>query len=343
MIRLSLAPFELVKNSEAVIVEGKLAEFLKRAESEFSKIVIVTHESLDKMYLQDLKYEKIFVPEGEQSKSFTMMEFVVDELARLKVNRNSLLVAIGGGVIGDLAGFCASVYLRGIAYWQVPTSLLAMVDSAVGGKTGINTKFGKNLVGITMYPEKIICDLDFLRDLPEKEILNGLGEMIKHCFIADKSLFESLKQSPISAQSIERAVRVKLDIIARDPFEKNERKYLNLGHTFGHAIEKDSDFSVDHGMAVSIGLALESKLAFKLGILPEENLSFIMNCLQELNLPVMYKVKNRELFMQSLRMDKKNTSEKITFALVREVGKQIVVREVKEEIIEEFLYAEGIF
>jgi 3-dehydroquinate synthase len=212
-----------------------------------------------------------------------------------------------------------------------------MVDAAIGGKTGINTDFGKNLVGAFYPPKKIIADLNFLEKLPEIEVKNGLAEMYKHALISNMDLVEELLVNPCNENAVLDSAKVKIDIIQKDPLEKNERKYLNIGHTFAHAIEKDSKYSVSHGAAVAMGIAIESHLGLELGLISKQNFKIIMNGLNRLELPTTYKIKDLEFFAESLKSDKKNQSEKITFSLVIEPGEKVVVAEVELAKVLEFL------
>ena len=212
-----------------------------------------------------------------------------------------------------------------------------MVDSSIGGKTGINTDYGKNLVGAFYPPRKIIADLNFLVKLPEVEVKNGLAEMYKHALISNIDLVSELLVDPRTESCVYESAKIKIEIIEKDPLEKNERKYLNIGHTIAHAIEKDSNYSVQHGAAVAIGTAIESHLGFELGLISDQNQRIIIDGLTSLKLPTTYKIKDLKIFAESLKSDKKNQSEKITFSLVIEPGKKVVVTELDLAKVLDFL------
>jgi 3-dehydroquinate synthase len=319
------------------IGSGIFSQELAKIKNNYSSVVIVTDSLINDLYLSETLVEKIVLDQGEEVKCFNSLTHLIQKFSQLQLKRNSLIIAVGGGVIGDLAGFAASIYLRGVDYWQVPTTLVAMVDSSIGGKTGINTDFGKNLVGAFYPPKKIIVDLNFLTKLPEVEVKNGLAEMYKHALISNMDLVEELFVDPSTENCVYESAKIKIEIIEKDPLEKNERKYLNIGHTIAHAIEKDSKYSVSHGAAVAMGIAIESHLGLELGLISEQNFRIIMNGLNRLELPTTYKIKDLEFFAESLKSDKKNQSEKITFSLVIEPGEKVVVAEVELAKVLEFL------
>ncbi len=186
-----------------------------------------------------------------------------DDLVAAGIDRSGIVVALGGGVVGDMAGFAAATYLRGIRFVQIPTTLLAMVDSSIGGKTGVDLPQGKNLVGAFKQPELVVVDPDVLSTLPSAEFRNGLGEVVKHGIISDPVLFAQLQaDGPESLESmLARALRVKIGVVERDPFEQGERAHLNLGHTFAHAFEQVSRYAIPHGQAVSVGLMASAHLS----------------------------------------------------------------------------------
>jgi 3-dehydroquinate synthase len=316
---------------------------ISKAKNKYRKIVIVTDETIDSLYLNDFENDfeiaKVVIKPGEQSKSFQTLEYILNEFSRFGLKRNSLVVVVGGGVVGDVAGFAASVYMRGIDFWQVPTTLVAMVDSAIGGKTGINTEYGKNLAGAFYNPKKIISDLIFLDKLPEKEVKNGLAEMFKHCLIADKKLLDGLIENPKSLDSVLNSAKVKIKIVEKDVLEKKERKYLNVGHTIAHAIEKDSNFEIAHGQAVAIGIMLEAQISYGLGLVKKSDYEYILAGLNKLGLETDYTIRNFESFIEFMRADKKNAEAVPTFALVIVPGKKIAVLEVSIDNITKILNA----
>lgn len=203
-------------------------------------------------------------PAGENSKSAEVYLALLNFLAENRITRSDCMIALGGGVVGDLAGFASATYLRGIAYIQMPTTLLAMVDSSVGGKTAINLPAGKNLAGAFYQPTAVLCDTDALKTLPRESFLDGCGEVIKYGILFDPALFSHLEETGTAFDReavISRCIEHKRNVVAQDEFDKGQRMLLNLGHTIGHAIEKCSDYSVSHGCAVAIGMAMVCRAA----------------------------------------------------------------------------------
>jgi 3-dehydroquinate synthase len=280
---------------------------------------------------------QLILPPGEEQKSLSQFAAVLDALVAHKRRRNSVLIALGGGVIGDLGGFSAACYQRGIACIQVPTTLLAMVDSSVGGKTAINHPASKNLIGAFHQPEAVIADLDTLRSLPMREFRSGLAEVIKYGLIADADFLLWLEQqldallahdAEALATAIARSCQHKAAIVARDPTEQGERALLNLGHTFGHAIENELGYGAWlHGEAVAVGLVLASELAAELGHLPDRQLAErIRRWLQRAGLPQALPADiDRAALLRHMALDKKNLSAKLRFVLPTAVGRCAIV------------------
>ena len=269
-------PYDVVVGAGVV---GEMAAFVKSAFPKAAKVAVVTDSNVDRLHgdrvvrmLEDggLRVERIVFPAGEKSKNLETYAELVRSLAALRFSRKDLVVALGGGVTGDMAGFAAATYMRKIDFIQVPTTLLAMVDSSVGGKTAVDIPEGKNLVGAFHQPRAVFCDPAFLETLSERWRMDGMGEVVKYAMLGDAALFARLEanpREPISTADIARCIEMKRDVVSRDEFETGERKTLNLGHTFGHAIEKLSDFTVTHGCAVATGLAMAARAAVKLGVL----------------------------------------------------------------------------
>lgn len=210
------------------------------------------------------------LPSGENSKSLCQYEKILDFLAESSLTRKDVIIAVGGGVTGDISGFCAATYLRGIRFVQVPTTLLAMTDSSVGGKTAVNITAGKNLVGAFHQPSLVLCHTPFLRTLPPEIYSDGMAEVIKYGVIRDRAFFEKLAQGTDEDEMIARCVEIKRDVVVADEREGGERVILNFGHTGAHAIEKLSRFEISHGAAVAMGMVIAAKSAVNLGICPEE-------------------------------------------------------------------------
>lgn len=230
----------------------------------------------------------IVIPHGEQHKTLDTLGTVLEALCEAHLTRSDCIVALGGGVVGDLAGFAAAVYLRGIPYIQVPTTLLAMVDSSVGGKTAVDLPGGKNQAGAFYQPSLVLCDPAVLDTLPEEEYRCGCAEVIKYGVLFREPFFRSLQNTPIRDQLepvITACVEMKRDVVAADEFDRGERQKLNLGHTFGHAVEQCSGFTILHGQAVAIGMALITRAAREKGICDRETLDDVLSILRAYDLP----------------------------------------------------------
>ena len=298
----------------------------------------------------------IVVPSGEKTKSFTYLEVVVDSLLRAHVERGSLIVALGGGVVGDLTGFAAGVVKRGIGFAQVPTTLLAQVDSSVGGKTAINTVHGKNLVGVFHQPRVVIADTSVLKTLPRRELLGGYAEVVKYGLLGDESFFSWLETNGAHAlagdtQAIAHAVAhscvMKASIVAKDEREEGERALLNLGHTFGHALEAatgDSDRLL-HGEGVAIGMCLAFRLSEELGLCASGTAERVSRHLDEVGLPTRIDQIDRAVpgpadLLELMRQDKKVRHGRLTLVLARGIGEAFLTRDIGPERLEAFLAAE---
>ena len=230
---------------------------------------------------------RIVFPHGEASKNMTTLSFVLEQLAGHRVTRTDLIVALGGGVVGDLAGFAAAVYLRGMRFVQLPTTLLSAIDSSVGGKTAVDLAAGKNLAGAFWQPELVLCDSDALKTLPEQYFLDGLGEAVKYGMAFDNTLLPLLQNGVASRlpELVARCVAIKAGVVAQDEHDTGERRKLNFGHTVGHAIERCSGFSISHGQAVAIGMVIITRACVKKGITPPETLKTLLDVLTACGLP----------------------------------------------------------
>lgn len=288
------------------------------------------------------------VPPGEETKSFRWYEIVLNWMLDSGVTRQSVLFAVGGGVVGDLGGFAAATVLRGIPFVQVPTTLLAQVDSGVGGKTAIDTAQGKNLVGAFYQPVAVICDLDTLETLDKRQRLAGYAEIIKYGLINDAEFFMWLEENgkalceleaePL-AQAIEISCRKKADIVSMDELETDVRRLLNLGHTFGHALEAAAGYSGDllHGEAVAVGMMLAISLSIRLGHCQDEPLHRLRDHLQAIGLPTSLRdlqgtvPHDPQRLVRSMYADKKAETGGLTFVLLKKIGEAFVERRVPEE------------
>ena len=291
----------------------------------------------------------ITVPAGETAKSLKSVQACYDQLAAHRLERRSFIVALGGGVVGDLAGFVAATYLRGIPFVQVPTTLLAHVDSSVGGKVGVNLKAGKNLVGAFHQPRLVLCDLDSLKTLPEREYRAGLAEVIKYGIIYDSALFERIERDlPKLLQRdtdtlpdiVARCCEIKADVVGQDETESGLRAILNFGHTIGHALEAISRYDKYlHGEAISIGQVAAARISAQIHGLPANDAQRVAELFQGAGLPTTVKLKDtdrRKLFA-AMKLDKKVSDGEIKFVLARKIGQVEFGQSVPQKILEETL------
>ena len=287
---------------------------------------------------------------GETSKDMRAVEAVLDALLASGADRRSVVVALGGGVIGDIAGFAAAIYMRGIRFVQVPTTLLAQVDSSVGGKTGVNHPRGKNLIGAFHQPEAVVADTDTLRTLPPRELSAGLAEVLKHGLLADADYFARVRNDlprlldcdeTALAEAIARSCEIKAAIVARDEKESGERALLNLGHTFGHAIEALTGYQRWlHGEAVGCGLCLAADLSQRLGMLSRADVEAVETAVRAARLPTRIDGLGRAAALQSMRGDKKAEAGEIRFIVLQRIG-QALQRTVPADALDATLSAGG--
>lgn len=291
------------------------------------------------------------IPEGEKFKTLDTARALYDQVLDAGLDRRSLIFALGGGVIGDLAGFVAATFLRGVPFVQLPTTLLAMVDASIGGKVGVNHARGKNLIGAFKQPLAVIVDPDALATLPEEEFRSGMAEVVKHAMVGDAELFGLLESESFNPHSaslpkreteqrgegsdwLERAIRVKVNIVERDPFEINERAKLNLGHTFGHALEQSSEYEMRHGEAVAIGLVCAARLAARRGLCDASLVKRVSNLLSRLNLPIGAPLGiSADAILAAMQVDKKRVDARLHFVLPRALGDVVMVDDVTSEEI----------
>jgi 3-dehydroquinate synthase len=291
----------------------------------------------------------ITVPSGETAKSLRTVQTCYDQLAAQRLERKSFIIALGGGVVGDLAGFVAATYLRGVPFVQVPTTLLAQVDSSVGGKTGVNLRAGKNLVGAFYQPRLVLCDLDTLKTLPEREFRAGMAEVIKYGIIYDARLFETLERTlpkiirrdrnrliPIIARCCE----IKAEVVSEDETESGLRSILNFGHTIGHAIENSSGYGKYlHGEAISIGQIAAARLSQKILKMPKFEADRVADLFKRTGLPtgIRLNTAQRQKLFMAMRLDKKVSGGEIKFVLAKKIGKVLWSQRVPENLITQTL------
>lgn len=284
---------------------------------------------LDPLFRKKLKTAWIVIPDGERYKSLKTCEKIWLSLAKLGANRSSCLLALGGGVVGDITGFVASTYMRGIRYFQMPTTLLAQVDASIGGKTGVDLSVGKNLVGTFHQPEAVFIHTDFLKTLPLKEFRHGLAEIVKYALMTDKGLWDILKintdlilqkNAKVIKRIIHTCAHIKADIVALDEREKNLRRVLNLGHTLGHAIEQLGKYKTwKHGEAIAMGLVFAAELSHRLGVSKKNLTPEIVRLLKAFHLPTKWPKFSRKQYREALKTDKKSDF----FVLLKKKGASI--------------------
>ena len=306
---------------------GAQAHHISRAK----KVCIVSDSNVWPLYgapavksLRDAGFEtcSFVFPAGEESKNGNTYLSLLNHLAENHLTRSDLLIALGGGVVGDMAGFAAATFLRGIAFIQVPTTLLAAVDSSVGGKTAIDLPSGKNLAGAFYQPSLVLCDIDTLNTLPEDIFRDGCAEVIKYGILYDPNLFAYLSESGLSFDReavIARCVELKRDVVAEDEFDTGARMKLNLGHTIGHGVEARSDFSISHGKAVAIGTAIVTRAAADKGICSTDAKVRILNMLEAFGLPASTTFSAESLYTAALS-DKKRSGGTVSLIVPRSIG-----------------------
>lgn len=302
-------------------------------------VIIITDENVRRHYLDQFPpFEVIEIGTGEDIKTLDTVQEIYGKLVELETDRSCFIVGVGGGIVCDITGFVASTYLRGVRFGFVSSTLLCQVDASVGGKNGVNLGGYKNMVGAFNQPEFVICDLNLLKSLPEREILCGLAEVVKHAVIGDADLYSYLEDNyrealDLNANVMEKlvydSVQIKSSIVSRDEKEKGERRKLNFGHTFGHAIERTA--GIPHGQAVSLGMMVASALSVRRGHLPEKDLERIERLLKNLKLPTRVRVDGKTV-LDALRKDKKREGESINFVLLHGIGKAVVEEIPLEEL-----------
>lgn len=314
------------------------------------KVLIITNPKIAGLHLQtllaNLEAKEIYchtIPDGESYKNFETINGILEAAFNHRLDRHSLMIAFGGGVIGDMVGFASGIFMRGIDFIQIPTTLLAQVDSSVGGKTGINNHFGKNLIGLFHQPKAVYIDPKFLETLPKRELNAGMAEVIKMAVCFDKNFFHALQNANTASKNalleiIHQAVSIKAKVVAADEKEHGIRAALNFGHTFGHIIELQSGYGhYLHGEAVGIGIVMASKLALKLHLITQEEFDVILNLLRHYQIPTKYQIRDIESFYQAFFLDKKSLDNKIKFILPNGIGNVCFKEDISKEIILEVL------
>ncbi|WP_086238369.1 3-dehydroquinate synthase [Campylobacter devanensis] len=314
------------------------------------KVAIITNSKVGGLYLNDIlsiveadeKYV-ITIADGEEYKNLATIEDILEQLFVSRLDRSSTIIALGGGVISDMSGFTASIYERGIDFITIPTTLLAQVDASVGGKTGVNNKFGKNLIGSFYQPKAVYCESRFLKSLPKREFAAGIAEAIKMAIMFDREFFEFFESCDINNQDdltkiIKRCVELKAMVVSQDEREKGLRAVLNYGHTFAHVIENELNYKgLLHGEAVAVGMNMANRLALNLGLLSVKEFDRIENLLIKFDLPTKYKIKDENAFYNAFSLDKKIENSVIKFILPNGIGKNLIKNDISKERVLEVL------
>lgn len=328
----------------------KLGEMLKLYG--FSQAILVTDTNVQKLYGQEIEsglknfvdtFETIVLLPGESSKGLKSLDEIITKMLEIGLEREAGVLAFGGGIIGDVAGFAASVYKRGVPHIQIPTTLLAQVDASIGGKTGVNHILGKNMIGTFHQPKLVWCDLRLLKTLPKREIICGLGEIVKYGVINDESLFDFVEENleqifatdlALLETIVQRCARMKAEIVAKDEFDRGLRMVLNFGHTIGHVLEATLNYKkISHGQAVLLGMLAESKMALDANILSQESFSRIENLVHRINPEVPNGNLETTALLRFMQVDKKIRGGKLSFVLPKRIGEVVVTRDVDEKSI----------
>lgn len=323
------------------------------------KVVVITDSIVKSLYASSLEKSLVEagltvtvleVPAGEEHKTLETAARLYDRLSEFRVERNTPILALGGGVIGDLAGFVAATYMRGVPFIQLPTTLLAMVDSSIGGKSAVDRGNLKNIIGAFYQPKMVIADINTLKTLPAEELSSGMAEAIKMAAIGSAGFFRYLEENIVRAMALDAAVlekivlesaALKAKIVAKDEKESGLRIILNYGHTLGHAIEAASGYAIKHGQAVAIGMVQENLLAFKKGILSENVAVGIRDVLECAGLPVKmpeFNSAQKERVLELLKYDKKVVKDRVRFVLLKAIGRPVILDDIAPELIKEVLY-----
>ena len=335
-----------IEKRKIIIIHDDYFSPTQKKNSYFYKFLEAIKENCNNVHL-------ISIPGGDKTKNINHLNEIIETTLSFEIDRDSIIIAFGGGVVGDIAGFVSSIVLRGINYIQVPTTLLSQVDSSIGGKTGINSKMGKNLIGAFHQPLAVISDINILNSLPKREFYAGLAEIVKYGLIKDIAFFEWLEKEyegilyyhPSKIQTIiTKSCQIKAEIVKEDEKEKGQRALLNLGHTFAHAIEYfgNHDGKIIHGEAVSIGICLAFKLSNFLGFCCQDDVQRVENLFEKFHLPTsLVNFKNLSLsskeMIERFRFDKKSKQNQLTFILNKGIGKSFIHNNIDIHDLTQFL------
>lgn len=327
-------------------LENLYADGNSAAPLEKRKVYIITDTNVDPLYSDEVtesaagrcaKISKLVLPAGEKYKNTETVNRIYEFLIEHEADRSSVILALGGGVIGDMAGFAAATYVRGIDFVQIPTTLLAQADSSIGGKTGVDVGGYKNMAGAFYMPVLVYSNISTVRTLEKRQYLSGLAEVIKHGMILDRDYYEYLRENEeglegrdpaLLMDALYRSNEIKKQVVEEDPYEKGLRKLLNFGHTIGHAVEKDSGFSLYHGECVSIGCAAALKISENRGMMSPEECDEAVSFLERTGLPVSTAFSSAGNILSLTRLDKKNSAGVLSFVLLRGIGNALTCPDV---------------
>jgi len=341
---------------------SNLSNIAKNNSVNFKKCLLVIDKNISKKIISKIKNsigkKKLYIyifNANEKNKNQNSVNKILDILLKQNFSREDCLISIGGGITGDVSGFAASLFKRGLKFINVPTTLLSQVDSSIGGKTGINTKYGKNLIGSFYQPHLVISDIQFLKTLPKREIICGYGEILKHSLIANKKIFNYLNKnsekvlsltSPFIEKTIYESCKIKKNVVEKDEKERGLRKTLNFGHTFAHAYEASLGYSkkLNHGEAVILGMKTALNFSFKNNLLKKKEHNLIVNHISNSNLPSkinkFFYLRDLNKILSFMLKDKKNNSDKISLVLLKKIGSPLINKDYNKKIVANFLKTE---
>ena len=343
-------------------LSANISKITKFNSINFNRCLLVVDSNVPKKFVsiikKSLKNKMSYIhyfKANELNKNMNSINKILEILLNKNFSRDDCLISIGGGITGDISGFAASLFKRGLKFINIPTTLLSQVDSSIGGKTGVNTKFGKNLIGSFYQPDLVISDIQFLKSLPKREIICGYGEILKHSLIANKDFYTFLNKnidkilklsSPFIEKAIYESCKIKKNVVEKDEKEKGLRKILNFGHTFAHAYEASLGFSkkLNHGEAVILGMQTALSFSLKKNLLSKKNYDSIINHILKANLPSkigsFFKIKDLKKILSFMAKDKKNNTDKINLVLLKKIGNPVINRKYKKNDLGIFLKSE---
>jgi len=341
---------------------SNVSKILQENSINFKQCLLVIDKNISKNFIskikKSLKKKKLYIhffKANEMNKNFSSANKILDILLNKNFSREDCVISIGGGITGDVSGFAASLFKRGLKFINIPTTLLSQVDSSIGGKTGVNTKYGKNLIGSFYQPNLVISDVQFLKTLPKRELICGYGEILKHSLIANKRFYNFLDKNSdkilkLSSPYIEKAIyescKIKKNVVEKDEKEKGVRKILNFGHTFAHAYEASLGYSkkLNHGEAVILGMQSALSFSIKNNLIRKSDYRSIIKHISEANLPSKikkyFKIRDLNRILSFMAKDKKNKSNDINLVLLNKIGRPIINREYKKDNLSNFLKSE---